>query len=327
MTANDCANLNRRDVLAGAVALAAGSALGGASAVAKAPLLNTLAPAFYRFKHGSMEATVISDGPLHFPESTKIFLKAPDDEIRKLLTDEFLPPDAVRMEQNILVINTGDKLVVFDTGVISMKQPNQPSGRILTSLKEAGIDPKDVDAIVLTHTHIDHAGGIMSADGKTNHFPNAQIFTTEADYAYYTDEKKFGTRAEGSVRTCLKNLVPNKDRLVMMKPGQEILPGIQSIASPGHTPGHMSFMISSGGKSLCLTGDIAHHTILLRRPKMAAIFDVDGEMASASRIRMCDMLSKDRIPALIYHLPWPGIGNIAKEGDGFRFVPVPMLPA
>jgi glyoxylase-like metal-dependent hydrolase (beta-lactamase superfamily II) len=319
----------RRHLISGSTSLAAtGMVLGFPEpSLAKAPFLNTSAPAFYRFKLGAIEATVISDGPLNFPDAGRIFTRAPDAEIRKLLADEFLSTDAVRMEQNILILNTGDKLIMFDTGILSMKpNPSLPSGRILKSMLEAGIKPEDIDAIVLTHLHIDHAGGIMSEDGKTRNFPNAQIFTTEADFNFWQSEKLIGTPAESSRNTVLKNIVPNKDRLVMVKDGQEILPGIQAIASHGHTVGHMSYMITSGGKSLCLTGDIAHHSILLRSPKMSIVFDTDPAAASASRIRMCEMLVSQKIPALIFHLPWPGIGHIAKEGDGFRFVPSPILP-
>ena len=243
-----------------------------------------------------------------------------------MLVDDFLPSETVRMEQNILVINTGEKLVMFDTGILSMKPVNASSGRILKSLAEAGIDPVDIDAIVLTHPHIDHAGGIMSADGKTRLFPNAQIYITEADFKFWTNEQLLGTRAEASARTAIKNLLPNKDRLIMYKDGQEILPGIQAMASPGHTVGHTSFIITSGGKSLCFTGDVALHEIMLRNPKIEVTFDTDPKQASATRIKMLDMLSAEKIPALIFHMPWPGIGNLVKDGRGYRFVEVPILP-
>lgn len=321
--------VDRRRILGGAASIAAGGLLAGLvplPAAAQTPAGRPLAPAFYRFKHGSMEATVISDGPLVFNEPGKIFTRAPDAELRQLLVDEFLSPDQVRMEQNILVLDTGSKLVMFDTGLLSMKPATSKAGRILQSLAEAGIKPEDVDAIVLTHPHIDHAGGIMSADGQTRLFPKAQIFTTEADFKFWTNEKLAGTPAEGSMRTARKNLLPNQDRLVMVKDGQEILPGVQAISSPGHTEGHTSYMITSEGKSLCFTGDIAHHPILFRKPKMGMVFDTDQDMASASRIKMCDMLASQKIPALIFHFPWPGIGHIAKAGDGFRFAPAQMMP-
>jgi glyoxylase-like metal-dependent hydrolase (beta-lactamase superfamily II) len=326
MSVNNSHLITRRRLLIGVSALGVGGAMGAGviSAFAKAPLLNTRAPAFYRFNLGTFEATVISDGPLNFKNA--IFRGAPEPEIRQMLSDEFLPPDMVRMEQNILVLNTGDKLVMFDTGILSMKPANAPSGRILQSLAEAGIDPKDIDAIVLTHPHIDHAGGIMSADGKTRLFPNAQIYTTEADYKFWTNEQLIGTPAEFSVRTALKNLVPNKDRLVMYKDGQEILPGIQAIATPGHTVGHSSFMITSGGKSLCFTGDVALHEIMLRNPKIEVTFDTDSKQAVVTRIKMCDILAATKIPALIFHMPWPGIGNLVKDGSGYRFVATPILP-
>ena len=300
--------------------------IGAASvpAFANAPMLHSRAPAFYRFDLGSLEATVISDGPLNF--TSKIFRGAPDAEIQQLLVDDFVQPDKVRMEQNILVINTGDKIVMFDTGILSMKQANAPSGQILNSLAQAGIDPKDIDAIVLSHPHIDHAGGIMSADGQTRLFPNAQIYTTEADFKYWTNEQLIGTPAEFSARTAMKNLLPNKDRLVMYKDGQEIFPGIQAIYSPGHTVGHSSFLITSAGKSLCYTGDVALHEIMLRNPKIEVSFDTDPKQASATRVKMFDRLAADKTPVLIYHMPWPGMGNIVKLGDGYRFVAAPILP-
>jgi glyoxylase-like metal-dependent hydrolase (beta-lactamase superfamily II) len=320
-------SITRRRMLGTASALGMTGLFGAVAnpAFAKAPMLHTKAPAFYRFDIGDLEATVISDGPLNF--TSKIFRGVPEADIQQLLLDDFVQPNAVRMEQNILVLNTGDKLVMFDTGILSMKAADAPSGRILKSLSEAGIEPRDIDAIVLSHPHIDHAGGIMSADGQTRLFPNAQIYITEADFKFWTDERLLGTPAEGSARTAMKNLLPNKDRLVMYKDGQEIFPGIQVIASPGHTVGHSSFLITSAGKSLCYTGDVALHEIMLRNPRVEVTFDTDSKQAVATRLKMFDMIAATRLPVLIYHMPWPGIGHVVKAGDGYRFVPEPILPA
>lgn len=320
-------SLSRRRLLAGAAAVAASGAITSGlttPASARAPLLDTQAPGFYRFKLGSFQATVVSDGPLPIGPASRTFRGLPEPELNKMLADNFLPSDNVVLDQNALVVNTGDKLVLIDTGMLSVQRPNTKTGRLLISLKEAGINPADIDAIVLTHPHIDHSGGIMSPDGKTRNFPNAQIYTSEGDFNFWTDEKRFGTPAEGSARTAIKNLLPNKDRLVFFKDGQEILPGITAMRTPGHTMEHTVMMISSGGKTMCNIGDVAHHPILFQNPKIEVGFDTDPKMGVASRVKLFDMLASDKIPLLVFHMAWPGIGNLAKAGDGFRYVPVPM---
>ena len=120
-------------------------------------------------------------------------------------------------------------------------------------------------------------------------------------------------------------MLPNRDRIVFFKDGQEFLPGIQAIATPGHTVGHFSFVITSQGRSLCNAGDIVHHHVVAaERPRLAFAFDTDGQQAVQSRLRMLDMLSASRMPALAYHFPWPGIGNFGKQGDAYRYVPTTM---
>jgi len=318
----DC-SLSRRRLLAGASATAlAGAFAASRQATAKAPLLDTPTPAFYRFKLGTIEATVVSDGPLSIGDPKNTFRGPTPEELTKMMSDQFLPTNNVVLDQNALVINTGDKLAVFETGMSSVKRTDA-MGRLVANLKASGIDPNDVDAVIPTHAHIDHIGGIMAADGSRN-FPNAQIYIAQADLEFWTDDKRLGTPAEGSALAARKNLIPNRDRIVFYKDGQEVVPGVQAMHTPGHTVGHTSFVISSGGKSLFVVGDLTHHVILIEKPQMEVAFDTDSKQGVTTRIKVMDMLAAQRMPALIYHLPWPGIGHLAKQGDGFRYVAEPM---
>ncbi len=316
-------SLSRRRLLAGASATTALGLFGGTSATqARAPMLNTPAPAFYRFKLGTIEATVVSDGPLAIGDPKNTFRGPTAEDISKMMSDQFLPTNNVVLDQNVLVINTGDKLALFETGMSSVKRTDA-MGRLVASLKQAGIDPNDIDAVIPTHAHIDHIGGIMAADGSRN-FPNAQICISQADLQYWTDDKRLGTPGEGSSLAAKKNLLPNRDRIVFYKDGQEVIPGVQAMHTPGHTVGHTSFVVNSGGKSLFVVGDLMHHVILVANPRMEVAFDTDPKQGIETRIKIMDMLAAQRMPALVYHMPWPGVGHFAKQGDGFRYVAEPM---
>ena len=318
--------LARRGLIAGGSLVAAGGLMGPGmhAAEAKMQMPDSQAPYFYRFSLGDARATVVSDGPLRLGDPAGAFLGLSKEEMSRQLSDNFLPTNNVVLEQNILVVTIGAKTVLFDTGMGSVKAFGPTTGRLMSTLKAAGINPAAVDAIVLSHAHLDHCGGIMADRGKRN-FPNAQIYISQADYDYWTNEATVGAKLKTLYDQAHKNLSPNRDRIHFVKDHEEFLPGITALATPGHTVGHTVFMITSAGKSLCYIGDLTHHPVLLmEKPLTEFAYDTDPKQSAQSRVRMLTMLASNRIPVLAYHFAWPGIGNVAKFNDGFKYLPAPM---
>jgi glyoxylase-like metal-dependent hydrolase (beta-lactamase superfamily II) len=270
---------------------------------------------------GDTEIVVVSDGPLDLGSPEGSFRGPSKDEIEEQLLRNFLPTDRVVIEQNIPVLTLGGKRILFETGIGSLKMFGPHSGRLQTSLREAAIDPGSIDAIVCSHPHPDHIGGICTDDGVPS-FPNAQIYLSENDFIFWTDEKLLGTSRDLSANIARKNLLPVRERIVFFNDGQEFLPGVQVMFSPGHTKEHACFIVTSGNQSMCLIGDLSHHPVLLlERPRTQFIYDLDPLQAAETRVKVLGMLSRERMTLYGGHFPWPGIGYVAGEKDGFRYFP------
>jgi glyoxylase-like metal-dependent hydrolase (beta-lactamase superfamily II) len=295
---------------------------------AKMPMGQPQAPYFYRTKLGSAECTIVSDGQLPLGDPKGAFLNISKDEIDRELHDNFLPSNNAVLEQNVLVANFGDRVVLFDTGMGTDKLFGDSTGKMLGTLRQAGIDPANVDAVVMSHAHIDHCGGLMGDNGSPN-FPNAQYFIGQPDFDYWTSDTKIPSNYPARphfLDQARKNLLPVKDRIHFYKDNEAILPGVTALSAPGHTVSHTIFMIEAGGKQLCYIGDLAHHPVLLlEHPRTQFAYDTDAAQSAESRVRMLSMLAANRIPLLAYHFAWPGIGHVAKEGEGFRYFAEPVV--
>ena len=223
------------------------------------------------------------------------------------------------------LIKHHDDYLLFDTGMGTSKLFGPTTGKLLASLKAAGIQPGQIDDVICSHAHIDHIGGLADAKGR-RFFPNATVHISKTDHDFWTDEKNIGPGASKEfVAHARQNLMPYKNRIKFIEDGKDVISGVQAMSVPGHTMGHTIFIIKSGAKSLVYTADITHHQILLtEKPRTEFAYDTDPKLAVQSRLKTFDMIASQKLPMLAYHFPWPGYGHLAKQGDGFRYYPEPM---
>jgi glyoxylase-like metal-dependent hydrolase (beta-lactamase superfamily II) len=318
-------SLSRRAAVLGGGVLGVSTMLGAGSALARMPMQTAQVPYFYRFPVGAFQATVLSDGPLAIGPPADTMKGQTKEELTKALSDNFLPTDNVVLEQNALVLNTGTRLALFDSGMGTSKAFGPTTGRLLKSLSEARINPAAIDDIICTHAHIDHVGGLASAKG-TRYFPNATIHIAKSDYDFWTDETKLTGDLKMFVAHARQNLLPYKNRIKFIEDGKDVIPGVQAMAAPGHTVGHTIYIIKSGAASLVFIGDVTHHQILLtEKPKTEFSYDSDPKQAVQTRLKVFDMLASQKLPFIAYHFPWPGVGQLAKTGaESYRFYAQPM---
>jgi glyoxylase-like metal-dependent hydrolase (beta-lactamase superfamily II) len=319
--------ITRRSLLAGTMLATAATALPGRAA-ANAPAAGKQAASIYRYKLGDFEMTAIHDGVWIRPIDEKFVRNVPFDEVQKVLTDAFLPKDKLPIPFTTLLVNTGSKLILLDTGTGGQLTPT--AGTMTANLVAAGIDPKRVDVIVISHFHPDHINGIKTKDNELV-FANAEILVPAPEWAFWMDDAKMSTAPEGlkgnflNVRRVFGNIAKDVRRY---EPGQEVAPGITSIAAYGHTPGHTAFAVASGSQSMLVLSDTTNHPWLFaKNPEWQAIFDMDGNMAVDTRKKLLDRAAADRMLVQGYHFPFPASGYIGRDGKGYNFVPVMWQPS
>ena len=291
-------------------------------ALAKAPFAGAQAPGIYRLKLGAFENTVLNDGWL--PIEAKMF-SGDAASAPQLLAASFLPADAIPTAVNEWLVNTGDKLVLIDTGTSDLFGPTL--GRLTKNLAAAGVEPRAVDAVILTHLHPDHGNGLLTVDKKVA-FPNAVVHVHEAELGFWMsadnaakapdDFKPFFEMARNAIKP-----YADAGKVVTFRDGAELAPGLRAMLAGGHTVGHSMIRVSSQGSELLLWGDIVHNAALqFPEPDRAIAFDTNQPMAIASRKRALDMVTTDRLMIAGSHLPFPGIGHVAKASVGYAYAPV-----
>ncbi|MEI9899839.1 MAG: MBL fold metallo-hydrolase [Hyphomicrobium sp.] len=281
-------------------------------------MLGLGASTWRRFKLGSFELTMIPDSDAFIDGPYPIIgANASQGEVEQLMRDNLLPPSKYQPGFTPMIVNTGKELVIFDTGNGAdgfVKRPN--GGWLAAQLSLAGFSPEQIDVVILSHGHIDHVGGIMES-GKPL-FPNARYVIATTEYDFWAQEDlhtdDLGKLMAGVFRA---NVIPVKDRISFIKPGDDVVSGIRSIGAPGHTPGHLAFMLESDGKSMLFWGDCAHHQVAsLARPDWHCVFDSDKEQGAKTRRRIFEMAASDRLPVAGYHMPFPSLGYVERRPEG-----------
>lgn len=336
-------DLSRRTILAGTAGAAAGvlsgalpagllgSAMTASSAAAQTHAVPPAAapqqvPSAYRYKVGDVVVTAISDGMRTFPMPEGFVRNAPKAAVNGALVEAFLPPDQISIPFTVLLLDIGDRRVLVDTGNGPAKGP---VGLLQGTLGSLGVDPASIDQVVISHFHGDHINGLVTADG-TPAFPKAQVMVPEAEWAFWMDDGEMSRAPEGlkaGFQNARRVFKPFEGKVERYAWDKELAPGLTSVATPGHTPGHTSFQLASGTDALFIQSDVTNiPALFVRHPDWHATFDMDADKAAAARRKVYDRLSADRMKVAGYHFPFPGAAYLAKDGDGFRYVPVLWQP-
>ncbi|MEP4768540.1 MAG: MBL fold metallo-hydrolase [Roseibium sp.] len=323
MTKSDI-SVSRRSFLSaaagtGAIATAGGITLLPSAAQASAPKSNAPLAGALRYKVGNFEVTALLDGYLDVGPDLVVGYDAAEGQ--RLRDKAMIEGDALRIPVNAFLVNTGDRLILVDAGTADSLGPTM--GKLPTALTAAGINPDQVDAILITHMHPDHLFGVIDGEGNKV-FKNAELILPEVDKAFWFDDAAMNGAPEQFKPFFLgarKAADAYADNQTLFAADKEILPGISSMALPGHTPGHSGFVFDSNGETLIVAGDIIHMAAYqFERPDWGIGFDIDPAKAVETRKKFFDQVASDKVLIAGAHIPFPGLGRIAKDGDDYRFV-------
>ena len=278
-------------------------------------------------KLGSAQLTALYDGVWRVKIDDDFIRNADSKAVNRALAAAFLPPNILPISFTVLLVNTGSKLVMIDTGTAG--QVAETAGSMFANMAAAGVEPGMIDTILISHFHPDHIDGIKTKDGEKV-FSNAEIWVPEPEWTYWMDDGQM-TKAPDRIKLYFLNarriFGDLAGQVRRFKPGAEVAPGITSIPAYGHTPGHTAFAVASGNQSVLVMGDAVRNPYLFaRNPDWQPSFDMDGPLAVKTRRRMLDRAAADRMLVEAYHFPFPACGHIARSGKGYEFVPSEWRP-
>ena len=275
-----------------------------APSAAAAPVADAAPSNSQAFKLGELTAVALRDGGLEPPNDNQVFgVGLKPEDVAAVLSANNLPTDKLSLSVQPLLVKAADRVLLFDTGAGSLFGPG--TGKIGASLAEAGIDPGSVTDIFISHSHGDHIGGLVNAEG-TLAFPNAAIHLSKPEWEHLSGQQNMAALASAM-----------KPRVQAFAPGAELIPGVvTAVEIKGHTPGHSGYRITSGADSILYVGDSMHHYVVsVQKPEWTIAFDGDNATATASRIALLNELAASGERVYAVHFPYPGLGKMEKRGE------------
>jgi glyoxylase-like metal-dependent hydrolase (beta-lactamase superfamily II) len=288
---------------------------------AAGPMAKAQAPGYYRMMLGEFEVTALSDGTVALPVD-KILTGTTPVKVQKALAKNFLKAP-LETSVNAYLVNTGTKLVLIDTGAAGSFGPTL--GNLLANLKAAGVQPEQIDEVYITHMHPDHVSGLMAGDKPA--FPNATVRADQRDAAFWLSKDmmdKAPADAKGFFQAAMASVNPyvQAGKFKGFDGATELVPGVRARPTYGHTAGHTVYEIESRGERLVLWGDLMHvAAVQFADPSVTIQFDSDPKAAARQRKSAYAEAAAKSYWVGASHLSFPGIGKLAKEGAGYRFVP------
>jgi glyoxylase-like metal-dependent hydrolase (beta-lactamase superfamily II) len=274
----------------------------------------------YRFALGNRDLFVLSDGHLVVPTGM-LAVGVPEPEVRSFLAGRGIGSESVRFHINVALVKTGDDYVLIDAG--SGGTWEQTAGKLADSLEAAGIKPEQIGKVVLTHAHPDHIWGLIDELDDSLRFPRAQYVVAAKEFDFWTlgEAARLTGPIEGIAAGARRVFKRIESRSIRIRPGDEVAPGIIAIDTAGHTPGHISLLITSEQDKLLITADAVQNShVAFAHPDWHPRADMDGERAAKSRRQMLDMAATDKLRVLCYHIPFPGVGRVERKGSLFTWL-------
>lgn len=279
-------------------------------------------PGYYEMALGDLKVVALSDGTV--PQKLNELLKdAKPGEVKKLLNDNF-QTETLECSVNAYLVKTGSKVILIDAGTSDIYGPSL--GHLTASLEKIGYKPEQIDAILLTHIHMDHIGGLTKGDQLT--FPNADVYISKIEADYYlnsSNKEKAPESMKNFFDGAVLKLSPIKKagKLKTFEFGTEIFPGITPIASHGHTPGHSFYALESKGQKLMFWGDIiVSDVVQFANPSITSVYDYDRKEAMITRKKALEDAAAKGYWVAISHSSFPGIGHIRAEDKKFKLIPI-----